>query len=115
MFVCINSRMCLGLFLQLFVQSNHGDEETTRITYFTFIGTPVQATNMNDFKRVSPFFTALLNALKSAQNGLAEHMHLAGSTAPQLKVVLASKRKRVASSYSCLVCLTSVCSAALSK
>nr|XP_021143997.1 thioredoxin-like protein 1 [Columba livia] len=36
----------------LFVQSNHGDEETTRITYFTFIGTPVQATNMNDFKRV---------------------------------------------------------------
>ncbi|KAF2975448.1 hypothetical protein EK904_005037, partial [Melospiza melodia maxima] len=35
----------------LFVQSNHGDEETTRITYFTFIGTPVQATNMNDFKR----------------------------------------------------------------
>ncbi|KAF4792723.1 Thioredoxin-like protein 1 [Turdus rufiventris] len=36
---------------QLFVQSNHGAEETTRITYFTFIGTPVQATNMNDFKR----------------------------------------------------------------
>ncbi|XP_059689341.1 thioredoxin-like protein 1 isoform X4 [Gavia stellata] len=36
----------------LFVQSNHGDEETTRITYFTFIGTPVQATNMNDFKRI---------------------------------------------------------------
>ncbi|CAI9553436.1 unnamed protein product, partial [Staurois parvus] len=35
----------------LFVQSNQGDEETTRITYFTFIGTPVQATNMNDFKR----------------------------------------------------------------
>ncbi|NXW06883.1 TXNL1 protein, partial [Fregetta grallaria] len=44
----------------LFVQSNHGDEETTRITYFTFIGTPVQATNMNDFKRVS-FLKALLN------------------------------------------------------
>ncbi|XP_053152551.1 thioredoxin-like protein 1 isoform X1 [Hemicordylus capensis] len=36
----------------LFVQSNQGDEETTRIAYFTFIGTPVQATNMNDFKRV---------------------------------------------------------------
>ncbi|XP_015269340.1 PREDICTED: thioredoxin-like protein 1 [Gekko japonicus] len=36
----------------LFVQSNQGDEEATRITYFTFIGTPVQATNMNDFKRV---------------------------------------------------------------
>ncbi|NXG49511.1 TXNL1 protein, partial [Psilopogon haemacephalus] len=38
----------------LFVQSNHGAEETTKISYFTFIGTPVQATNMNDFKRVSP-------------------------------------------------------------
>ncbi|KAE8636665.1 hypothetical protein XENTR_v10003075 [Xenopus tropicalis] len=37
----------------LFVQSNQGDEEATRITYLTFIGTPVQATNMNDFKRVS--------------------------------------------------------------
>ncbi|KAL7989124.1 hypothetical protein Chor_008043 [Crotalus horridus] len=36
----------------LFVQSNQGDEETTRIAYFTFIGTPVQATNMNDFKRI---------------------------------------------------------------
>ncbi|KAM4808366.1 LOW QUALITY PROTEIN: thioredoxin-like protein 1 [Rhinophrynus dorsalis] len=36
----------------LFVQSNQGDEEATRISYFTFIGTPVQATNMNDFKRV---------------------------------------------------------------
>ncbi|XP_061334836.1 thioredoxin-like protein 1 [Pezoporus flaviventris] len=36
----------------LFVQSNHGAEATTRVTYFTFIGTPVQATNMNDFKRV---------------------------------------------------------------
>uniref|UniRef100_A0A2K6LF53 Thioredoxin like 1 n=1 Tax=Rhinopithecus bieti TaxID=61621 RepID=A0A2K6LF53_RHIBE len=37
----------------IFVQSNQGEEETTRISYFTFIGTPVQATNMNDFKRVS--------------------------------------------------------------
>ncbi|KAH0512873.1 Thioredoxin-like protein 1 [Microtus ochrogaster] len=37
----------------LFVQSNQGEEETTRISYFTFIGTPVQATNMNDFKRGS--------------------------------------------------------------
>ncbi|KAM8871940.1 thioredoxin-like protein 1 [Synchiropus splendidus] len=36
----------------LFVKSNQGDEETTRINYLTFIGTPVQATNMNDFKRV---------------------------------------------------------------
>ncbi|XP_008322538.1 thioredoxin-like protein 1 [Cynoglossus semilaevis] len=36
----------------LFVKSNQGDEETTKIKYLTFIGTPVQATNMNDFKRV---------------------------------------------------------------
>lgn len=37
---------------QMFVKSNQGDEETTKINYLTFIGTPVQATNMNDFKRV---------------------------------------------------------------
>ncbi|XP_038845559.1 thioredoxin-like protein 1 [Salvelinus namaycush] len=36
----------------MFVKNNHGDEETTKINYLTFIGTPVQATNMNDFKRV---------------------------------------------------------------
>ncbi|XP_023799782.1 thioredoxin-like protein 1 isoform X1 [Cyanistes caeruleus] len=45
----------------LFVQSNHGDEETTIISYFTFIGTPVQATNMNDFKRVSDPQTGTLS------------------------------------------------------
>lgn len=37
---------------QLFIKSNQGDEETTKINYLTFIGTPVQATNMNDFRRV---------------------------------------------------------------
>lgn len=36
----------------MFVKSNQKDEETTKINYLTFIGTPVQATNMNDFKRV---------------------------------------------------------------
>ncbi|XP_062410710.1 thioredoxin-like protein 1 [Sardina pilchardus] len=36
----------------LFIKSNQGEEETTKINYLTFIGTPVQATNMNDFKRV---------------------------------------------------------------
>nr|XP_046196820.1 thioredoxin-like protein 1 [Oncorhynchus gorbuscha] len=36
----------------MFVKNNQGDEETTKINYLTFIGTPVQATNMNDFKRV---------------------------------------------------------------
>lgn len=40
-------------FFQLFIKSNQGDEETTKVNYLTFIGTPVQATNMNDFKRVS--------------------------------------------------------------
>ncbi|KAJ8286668.1 hypothetical protein GJAV_G00041790 [Gymnothorax javanicus] len=36
----------------LFIKSNQGDEETTKVNYLTFIGTPVQVTNMNDFKRV---------------------------------------------------------------
>uniref|UniRef100_A0A672N8D1 Thioredoxin-like 1 n=1 Tax=Sinocyclocheilus grahami TaxID=75366 RepID=A0A672N8D1_SINGR len=39
--------------VQLFIKSNQGDEETTKVNYLTFIGTPVQATNMSDFKRVS--------------------------------------------------------------
>ncbi|KAM9322079.1 thioredoxin-like protein 1 [Pholidichthys leucotaenia] len=38
----------------LFIKSNQGDEETTKINYLTFIGTTVQATtNMNDFKRIA--------------------------------------------------------------
>ncbi|XP_037059368.1 thioredoxin-like protein 1 [Peromyscus leucopus] len=36
----------------LIVQSSQGEEKTMRISYFIFIGTPVQATNMNDFKQV---------------------------------------------------------------
>jgi hypothetical protein len=40
------------LAVTIFVQSNQGEEETTRIWYFTFIGSPVQTTNMNNFKRV---------------------------------------------------------------
>uniref|UniRef100_A0A8C5YWL4 Thioredoxin like 1 n=1 Tax=Marmota marmota marmota TaxID=9994 RepID=A0A8C5YWL4_MARMA len=47
----------------IFVQSNQGEEETTRISYFTFIGTPVQATNMNDFKRVSTGKKVLISSL----------------------------------------------------
>ena len=53
-FTVFTDTVCLLLsFLhQMFVKSNQGDEETTKINYLTFIGTPVQATNMNDFKRV---------------------------------------------------------------
>lgn len=47
------------LFYQMFVKSNQGDEETTKINYLTFIGTPVQATNMNDFKRVWSSYSSL--------------------------------------------------------
>lgn len=49
---CQKMPFFLSAFNQLFVKSNQGDEETTKINYLTFIGTPVQATNMNDFKRV---------------------------------------------------------------
>lgn len=50
----------ISLFLvQLFVKSSLGDEETTKINYLTFIGTPVQATNMNDFKRVNSWFQSV--------------------------------------------------------
>lgn len=48
----------LPVFLKLFIKSNQGDEETTKINYLTFIGTPVQATNMNDFRRVRSSFSS---------------------------------------------------------
>ena len=38
--------------LQLFVKDNQGDEETTVIDYLGLIGTPVNTTKMDDFKRV---------------------------------------------------------------
>lgn len=80
----------------MFVQSNHGDEETTRITYFTFIGTPVQATNMNDFKRVSLYFLkALTNVLSVPKNELTK-IHSVVVVILQLKVDLASKTKHAA-------------------
>ncbi|XP_051866571.1 thioredoxin-like protein 1 [Pristis pectinata] len=37
----------------LFIKSNQGDEDTTRINYLAFIGTPVQTTNMLDFRRIA--------------------------------------------------------------
>lgn len=95
----------------MFVQSNHGDEEATRITYLTFIGTPVQATNMNDFKRVSLcFLKALMNVLNLPKNESTEQIHLVVVVILQLKVDLAFKTKHVALSYSSLVLPLSFCS-----
>ena len=37
---------------QLFFQNNQGGEETTVVDYIGFIGSPVDTTNMEDFKRV---------------------------------------------------------------
>ena len=42
----------------MFVKDNQDGSDKTRIDYLGFIGTPVNATNMADFKRVS--FTATL-------------------------------------------------------
>jgi len=35
------------------VANNQGDEETTIVNYFKFIGIPLSATNMSEFKRVA--------------------------------------------------------------
>ena len=37
---------------QLFVKDNQGDEETTQIDFLAIIGTPVDTTKMDEFKRV---------------------------------------------------------------
>ena len=42
-------------FHQLFINDNQGGEETTVINSLSFIGVPVEATNMSDFKRVRNF------------------------------------------------------------
>lgn len=54
----IRLHLLFSVLLKLFVKSNQGDEETTKINYLTFIGTPVQATNMNDFRRVCAGFSS---------------------------------------------------------
>jgi hypothetical protein len=38
--------------LQLFIKDNQEGGEVTQLDYLGFIGTPVGATNMSDFKRV---------------------------------------------------------------
>ena len=40
------------LSIQLFFQNNQGGEETTVVDYIGFIGSPLDTTNMDDFKRV---------------------------------------------------------------
>ena len=40
------------LCIQLFFQNNQGGEETTAVDYIGFIGSPLDTTNMDDFKRV---------------------------------------------------------------
>mmetsp|Transcript_41999 Transcript_41999/g.50913 ORF Transcript_41999/g.50913 Transcript_41999/m.50913 type:complete len:187 (-) Transcript_41999:568-1128(-) len=37
--------------LTIFVESNHGDEDTTIINHLSFTGCPVDTTNMNDLKK----------------------------------------------------------------
>ncbi|KAL9985743.1 hypothetical protein ACROYT_G008184 [Oculina patagonica] len=41
------------LSLTLFFQNNQGGEETTAVDYIGFIGSPLDATNMEEFKRVA--------------------------------------------------------------
>ena len=48
MYLC--SRSCITL--QLFVKDNQGDEDETSLEYLSFYGTPLDVTNMKDFKRV---------------------------------------------------------------
>jgi len=39
--------------IDFFIQSNQADEDTTQVDYIGFIGSPIIATNMDDFKRVA--------------------------------------------------------------
>ena len=46
----------MPVFQQLFVKDNQDGEETSVINYLCFIGSPLDTTNMNEFKRVSGMF-----------------------------------------------------------
>ena len=48
MYLC--SRSCITL--QLFFKDSQGDEDETCLEYLSFHGTPLDVTNMKDFKRV---------------------------------------------------------------
>lgn len=39
--------------LAIFVQDNQSGSEITKISYLQLIGSPVQTTNMSDFKRIA--------------------------------------------------------------
>lgn len=39
--------------MQIFVENNHDGSDTTRIDYLQLFGSPIQTTNMSDFKRVA--------------------------------------------------------------
>ena len=39
--------------LMFFFKDNQGGDEVTQIDHLSIIGTPIQSTNMDDFKRVS--------------------------------------------------------------
>ena len=62
---CVNelivTKFIFCLSIQLFFQNNQGGEETTVVDYIGFIGSPLDTTNMEDFKRVRLFkFTLTL-------------------------------------------------------
>ena len=44
---------CVASKLQLFIRDNQSGSEKTQINYLGFIGSPLNATNMSEFKRVS--------------------------------------------------------------
>ena len=41
---------------QIFVKDNLSGDETTQIDYLAIYGSPINVTNMNEFKRVSYYF-----------------------------------------------------------
>ena len=52
LFFCQKQSLIFYIF-QLFIKDNQSGDEVTQLDYLGFIGSPVQATNMSDFKRVS--------------------------------------------------------------
>jgi len=60
--------------LQLFFQNNQGGADTTVLEYIGFIGSPLDSTNMEEFKRVSSITLKHLLQTLQFPNGIQFHL-----------------------------------------
>ena len=61
---------------QLFIKDNQSGDEVTQIDYLAIYGSPLNTTNMQEFKRVSHGLDHVISATKGALSGERHNMLL---------------------------------------